>query len=76
MLTHKGMANKMRLNQIQRGAMATTILDESILPVLTRYIDRYHWSFSIAMRLINRYYGAQYTQKELRALYRKNQNVS
>lgn len=56
--------------------MTTTIMDEYILPVLTRYIDRYHWSFNIAMRLINRYYGTQYTQKELRALYRKNQNVS
>ena len=56
--------------------MTTTILDEYILPVLVRYIDRYHWSFNIAMRLINQYYGTQYTQKELRALYRKRRNVS
>lgn len=56
--------------------MTTTILDEYILPVLVRYIDQYQWSFNMATRLINRYYGTEYTQKELRALYRKNQNVS
>ena len=56
--------------------MTTTILDEYILPVLTRYIDQYRWSFSIATRLINRYYGTQYTQNQLKRLYRENQNVS
>lgn len=56
--------------------MTTTIMDEYILPTLVRYIDRYHWSFSIATRLINMYYGTDYTQKELRALYRKRGKVS
>ena len=52
--------------------MTQTVLDEYILPVLVRYIDRYHWSFSISTQLINMYYGTEYTQKQLRALYRKN----
>jgi len=49
--------------------MTTTIMDEYILPVLTRYIDQYQWSFSMAVRLINRYYGTEYTQKQLKKLY-------
>ena len=56
--------------------MTTTILDEYILPVLTRYIDQYRWSFNIATRLINRYYGTQYTQKQLKQLYLQHQSVS
>lgn len=51
--------------------MTTTILDEYILPTLVRYRDRYRWSWNISMRIINRYYGTEYTEKELKALYRK-----
>ncbi len=56
--------------------MTTTIMDEFILPTLIRYIDHYHWSFNIAMRLINMYHGTGYTEKELKALYRKSQKIS
>lgn len=49
--------------------MTTTILDEYIRPTLLRYIDRYQWSFNMATRLINMYYGAEYTQKQLKELY-------
>lgn len=54
--------------------MIMTILDEYIYLTLTRYIDRYHWSWHITMRIINRYYGTEYTEKELKALYRKHQS--
>lgn len=53
--------------------MTATIMDEYILPVLTRYIDQYQWSFCMAARLINRYYGTEYTQKQLKQLYKRNQ---
>lgn len=52
--------------------MTTTVIDEYVLPVLTRYIDQYKWSFSMATRLINRYYGTEYTQKQLKALYKQS----
>lgn len=52
--------------------MTTTVIDEYILPTLIRYRDRYRWSWNISMRLINMYYGTEYTEKELRKLYRKN----
>jgi len=51
--------------------MTTTILDEYILPILVRYIDGYHWNWTITTRIINLYHGTAYTKKELRALYRK-----
>lgn len=51
--------------------MATVVPDEHILPILTRYIDNYHWSFNMAARIINMYYGTVYTQKKLKALYQK-----
>lgn len=52
--------------------MTTTILEEYILPTLLRYIDRYRWSFNFTKRLINMYYGTEYTEKELKMLYRRN----
>ena len=52
--------------------MTTTILDEYIRPTLLRYIDRYHWNWSITVRIINLYYGTAYTKRELQALYRLN----
>lgn len=51
--------------------MTTTIIDEYIRPVLTRYIDRYHWNWNTATRIINLYYGTAYTKKELKKLYKK-----
>lgn len=56
--------------------MTTIILDEYIRPVLVRYIGQYGWSWTMTRRLINMYYGTEYTEKELRALYRQNRKVS
>ncbi len=52
--------------------MTTTVIDEYILPAVARYRDRYHWSWNFTMRIINRYYGTEYTEKELKSLYRKH----
>lgn len=51
--------------------MTTIIMEEYILPTLVRYRDQYHWSWNRAMRLINLYYGTEYTEKELKKLYRR-----
>ena len=51
--------------------MTTTVIEEYLLPTLIRYIDTYNWSFSLAARLINKYYGTEYTGKELRKMYRR-----
>ena len=47
-------------------------MDTEISPVLLRYIDEYQWSFNIAKRLINMYYGTAYTEKELKRLYKNS----
>ncbi len=47
-----------------------TVMDAEILPALLRYIDGYQWSFNMAARLINMYYGTEYTEKELKRLYK------
>lgn len=52
--------------------MTATILDEYIRPVLIRYIDRYHWNWNTATRIINLYYGTAYTKRELQTLYRSD----
>ena len=44
--------------------------DQDILPTLLRYRDRYRWSWNRSMRLINLYYGTNYTEKQLKALYK------
>lgn len=51
--------------------MTPTMIDEYVRPVLIRYIDQYEWSFNIAKRIINRYYGTEYTEKQLKALYKQ-----
>lgn len=51
--------------------MTTTVIAEYILPALVRYIDQYHWSWSRAVRIINLYYGTEYTEKELKRLYKQ-----
>lgn len=47
-------------------------IDEEIPSTLTRYIDGYGWSFNMARRLINRTFGTEYTDKQLKKLYKKN----
>lgn len=52
--------------------------ETEILAALARYVDGYHWSWNMARRLINRYYGTQYTDSDLKKLYRnsrKNENT-
>lgn len=56
--------------------MTVTILDEYILPTLVRYRDRYHWSWNMAMRLINMYYGTDYTERQLKRLYQQQRKPS
>lgn len=51
--------------------MTTTIIPEYILPTLVRYRQRYRWSWNISMKIINRYYGTEYTEADLKKLYRK-----
>lgn len=51
--------------------MTQTVLDEYIRPILVRYIDRYHWNWPVATRIINLYHGTAYTQTELRGLYKR-----
>ena len=41
-----------------------------VLPTLLRYRDRHRWSWNLSMRLINLYYGTNYTEKQLKALYK------
>ena len=44
--------------------------DQDILPVLLRYRDGHGWSWNLSMRLINLYYGTNYTEKQLKSLYK------
>ena len=46
--------------------------EEYILATLFRYRDRYQWSFNLTKRLINMYYGTDYTEKELKQMYTQN----
>lgn len=50
----------------------STVDDKEILPALLRYIDGYGWSFNMARRLINRTFGTEYTDKQVKKLYEKN----
>ena len=52
-------------------AVVTIILDEYILPALARYLDQYHWNFPFATRVINMYYGTEYTVKQIKVLYQQ-----
>ena len=52
-----------------------TLMDTEIFPILLRYIDEYQWSFNIAKRLINMYYGTAYTEKELKRLYKNSRTA-
>ena len=47
--------------------------EADILAALTRYIDQYNWSWNMARRLINRYFGTKYTESDLKKLYRRHQ---
>ena len=66
--------NRQKIRRRDRPVTAT-ILDEYILPALLRYRDRYHWSWNMAMRLINMYYGTDYTERQLKKLYRLHQKM-
>lgn len=46
-------------------------MDEEIFTTLERYIDRYQWRWNRACRIINLYFGTQYTEKQLMRLYRQ-----
>lgn len=46
-------------------------MDEEIFTILERYIDRYQWRWNRACRIINLYFGTQYTEKQLIRLYRQ-----
>ncbi len=52
-----------------------TAMDAEILPALLRYIDGYQWSFNMAARLINMYYGTKYSEKDLKRLYKRGRTV-
>ena len=53
------------------NTVPATAGDEDVLLTLLRYRDEYQWSWNFSTRLINMYYGTQYTEKELKALYKK-----
>lgn len=36
---------------------------------LHRYIDEYHWPWSLTVQIINRNYGTSHTEESLRQLY-------
>lgn len=46
-----------------------------VLAALERYVDGYHWSWNMARRLINKYYGTQYTESDLKKLYRNSRKA-
>ena len=43
---------------------------QMILPALLRYRNQHRWSWNLSMRLINMYYGTDYTEKQLKSLYK------
>lgn len=43
-----------------------------ITAALSRYIDKYGWSYKLARKLINRYFDAQYTEAELQRLHKQS----
>ena len=44
--------------------------DREVLAVLLRCRDRHRWSWNLSTRLINLYYGTNYTEKQLKSLYK------
>ena len=44
--------------------------DRDVLSALLRYRDLHHWSWNFSKRLINLYYGTNYTEKQLKSLYK------
>ena len=45
--------------------------EPDILAAAYRYVDRYHWSWNMARRLINRCFGTDYTDAQLKKLCRR-----
>ena len=52
--------------------MIATVMEDYILPTLFRYRDRYQWRWNLTTRIINLYFGTQYTEKELKQMYKQN----
>ena len=52
---------------MDHGASAA---DRDVISTLLRYRDRHRWSWNLSMRLINLYYGTDYTEKQLKSLYK------
>ena len=57
----------MGVNDVDREARPA---DRSVLPALLRYRDRHRWSWTLSARLINMYHGTNYTEKQLKSLYK------
>ena len=55
--------------------MTAMVIDEYIVPTLIRYRDQHRWSWNRAARLINLYYGTEYTEKRLKKLYRQKKQA-
>ena len=47
-------------------------MTEKIYTALTRYIDEYGWSWRLTCRPINCTFHAEYTEAQLKELYKKN----
>ena len=45
--------------------------EKEVLSAVARYIDRYGWSWNMARRLVNRTFGTDYTEKQLKRMYRE-----
>lgn len=45
---------------------------QEITAALSRYIDKYGWSYRLARKVINKYFGMQYTEDELKQLHRQS----
>lgn len=56
--------------EIPEADRETPAADQDVLPTLLRYRDLHRWSWNLSMRLINLYFGTNYTEKQLKALYR------
>lgn len=52
--------------------MTTIVIGEYIRPTLLRYIDQYRWDWPRARKIINLYYGTEYTEKQLKELYHQS----
>lgn len=54
-----------------RAAKEVSFMVHGIIIAIHRYIDDYGWSWNMARRLINRAFHTQFTEAELKTLYRQ-----